>query len=148
MSSPNGACAGSASITTSMSRTYSVPYRFARSEVEVRLTGRTVEIFVRGERVAVHMRGSGNGKRTTLADHMPSSHRRYADWTIGRIRRDAALIGPATLLCASSFWSAGRIPSRASDPASAVLPAHHSLSVDATTIERLAESFFCEKQAV
>jgi hypothetical protein len=27
---------------------------------------------------------------------MPSSHRRYADWTIGRIRRDAALIGPAT----------------------------------------------------
>jgi transposase len=32
---------------------YSVPYRFARSEVEVRLTGRTVEIFVRGERLAV-----------------------------------------------------------------------------------------------
>ena len=27
---------------------------------------------------------------------MPSSHRRYADWTIGRIRRDVALIGPAT----------------------------------------------------
>jgi transposase len=75
---------------------YSVPYRFARSEVEARLTGRTVEIFVKGERVAVHMRASGNGKHTTLADHMPSSHRRYADWTIGRIRRDAALIGPAT----------------------------------------------------
>ena len=27
---------------------------------------------------------------------MPSSHRRYADWTIERIRREAALIGPAT----------------------------------------------------
>ena len=27
---------------------------------------------------------------------MPSSHRRYADWTIERIRRDAAAIGPAT----------------------------------------------------
>src|SRR5262249_62226467 len=75
---------------------YSVPYRFARSEVEVRLTGRTVEILVKGERIAVHMRGSGNGKPTTAADHMPSSHRRYADWTVGRIRRDAALIGPAT----------------------------------------------------
>jgi transposase len=75
---------------------YSVPYRFVRSEVEVRLTGRTVEIFVKGERIAVHMRGSGNRKHTTIADHMPSSHRRYADWTIGRIRRDAALIGPAT----------------------------------------------------
>jgi transposase len=75
---------------------YSVPYRFARSEVEVRLTSRTVEIFAKGERVAVHLRSSGNGKHTTLADHMPSSHRRYADWTVDRIRRDAALVGPAT----------------------------------------------------
>jgi transposase len=70
--------------------------RSARSEVEVRLTSRTMEVFVKGERIAVHMRSSGNGKHTTAADHMPSSHRRYADWTIGRIRRDAALIGPAT----------------------------------------------------
>jgi transposase len=75
---------------------YSVPHRFTRSEVEVRLTSRTVEIFAKGERIAVHVRGSGNSKHTTLADHMPSSHRRYADWTIGRIRRDAALVGPAT----------------------------------------------------
>jgi transposase len=75
---------------------YSVPHRFARMEVEVRLTSRSVEIFAKGERIAVHMRGSGNSKHTTLADHMPSSHRRYADWTISRIRRDAALIGPAT----------------------------------------------------
>ena len=75
---------------------YSVPYRFARAEVEVRLTSRTVEVFAKGERIAVHLRSSGNRKHTTIADHMPSSHRRYADWTIGRIRRDAALIGPAT----------------------------------------------------
>jgi transposase len=75
---------------------YSVPYRFARAEVEVRLTSRTVEVFAKGERIAVHVRSSGNGKHTTLADHRPSSHRRYADWTIGRIRRDATLIGPAT----------------------------------------------------
>jgi hypothetical protein len=32
-----------------------------------------VEIFARGERIAVHMRSSGNGKHTTIADHMPSS---------------------------------------------------------------------------
>ena len=30
---------------------------------------------------------------TTLADHMPSSHRRYADWTHERIRREAGTIG-------------------------------------------------------
>jgi transposase len=79
---------------------YSVPYRFAKETVEVRLTQRTVEMFVKGERVAAHLRGSGNGKHTTVKEHMPSSHRRHADWTVERIRRDAALIGPsAAALC-------------------------------------------------
>jgi transposase len=75
---------------------YSVPHRFAKDAVEVRLTARTVEVFAKGERVAAHLRSSGNGKHTTVRDHMPSSHRRYADWTIERIRRDAAAIGPST----------------------------------------------------
>jgi transposase len=74
---------------------YSVPYRFARSQVEARLTARTVEIFLKGERIAAHIRMSGNHKHTTVAEHMPSSHRRYAGWTIERIRADARLIGPA-----------------------------------------------------
>jgi len=79
---------------------YSVPHRFAREQIEVRLTARTVEVFFKGERIAAHMRASGNGKHTTVSEHMPSSHRRYADWTIERIRREAAGIGPsAALLC-------------------------------------------------
>jgi transposase len=75
---------------------YSVPYRFARKEVEARLTPQTVEIFLKGERIAAHRRGSGNYQYTTIPEHMPASHRRYADWTIERIRREAAAIGPAT----------------------------------------------------
>jgi transposase len=79
---------------------YSVPYRFAKAAVEVRLTTRTVEVFVKGERIAAHLRTGGNGKHTTVQDHMPSSHRRYADWTIERIQRDTAAIGPsARALC-------------------------------------------------
>jgi transposase len=75
---------------------YSVPHRFARAEIDARLTARTVEIFLKGERIAAHMRGGGNHKHTTIPEHMPSSHRRYAGWTIERIRTDARLIGPAT----------------------------------------------------
>src|ERR1700689_3404861 len=75
---------------------YSVPYRFARAEVDVRMTARTVEIFLKGERIAAHWRISGNRKHTTIPEHMPSSHRRYAGWTIDRIRQDARAIGPAT----------------------------------------------------
>ncbi|RZF63059.1 IS21 family transposase [Sphingomonas populi] len=79
---------------------YSVPYRHARAAVEVRLTARTIEIFAAGERIAAHMRGSGNGRHTTINDHMPSSHRRYADWTIERIVAEAAGLGPSVkLLC-------------------------------------------------
>jgi transposase len=79
---------------------YSVPYRHARTSVEVRFTARTVEVFASGERIAAHMRGSGDGKHTTLSDHMPSSHRRYGDWTIERILREARAIGPsAEMLC-------------------------------------------------
>jgi transposase len=74
----------------------SVPYRFARAEVEVRITARTVEVFAKGQRVAAHRRMSGNYGHTTLPDHMPSSHRRYANWTIDRIHQDSALIGQAT----------------------------------------------------
>ncbi|MCC7167014.1 MAG: IS21 family transposase [Rhodospirillales bacterium] len=79
---------------------YSVPYRFAREAVDVRLTTRTIEIFRKGERIASHVRMVGHGKHTTLADHMPSSHRRHAGWTLERIRREAGSIGPSTaLLC-------------------------------------------------
>ncbi len=79
---------------------YSIPYRHARATIEARLTPRTVEVFLKGERIAAHMRGSGDGKHTTVAEHMPSSHRRYQDWTVDRIRREALAIGPSTaLLC-------------------------------------------------
>jgi transposase len=75
---------------------YSVPHRLLREPVEARLTARTVELFHKGERVAVHVRGGLRGRHTTLAEHMPQAHRRHAEWTIERIGREAAAIGPAT----------------------------------------------------
>lgn len=75
---------------------YSVPYRFIRAEVETRLTVRSVEVFHKGERIAAHPRMSGNRHHSTTPEHMPSSHRRHAGWTIERIRKDAAEIGVAT----------------------------------------------------
>ena len=75
---------------------YSVPYRFAKDELEVRLTERTVEVFRKGERIAAHLRSSGNHRHTTTPEHMPSSHRHFADWSIERIRREASAIGQST----------------------------------------------------
>ena len=75
---------------------YSVPHRLIREQLDARITAHTIELFRKGERVAVHLRGTGRGRHTTIPEHMPSSHRRYAEWTIERILRDAAAIGPST----------------------------------------------------
>src|SRR5580692_9819318 len=75
---------------------YSVPHSLARQEVEARITARAVEIFLRGQRVASHLRSALPHRPTTVAEHMPSSHRRYRDWTHQSIRSAAAKIGPDT----------------------------------------------------
>ena len=75
---------------------YSVPHALAKQKLWVRITDRTVEVFHKAKRVAAHMRGSGNRRHTSVAEHMPSSHRRHANWTPERIRSRAAANGPHT----------------------------------------------------
>lgn len=75
---------------------YSVPYRLIREPVDVRVTERTIEAFHKGERVASHARSPGRRSHITIADHMPSSHRRHADTTPARMMASAKRIGPAT----------------------------------------------------
>jgi transposase len=75
---------------------YSVPYRYLRAQVDVRVAARTVEIFFKGERIAAHMREATCGKHTTQPDHMPETHRAYANWTIEKMTTAADRIGAAT----------------------------------------------------
>jgi transposase len=72
---------------------YSVPHQLLRETVWARITARTIEVLHRGQRIAAHVRSSSNRKHTTVREHMPSSHRRYADWTPERLRRQAGEIG-------------------------------------------------------
>jgi transposase len=75
---------------------YSAPHTLLKQKLWARIAARTVEIFHDGQRVASHVRSSGNRGHTTVADHMPASHRRYAGWTPGEIRHQAERIGPNT----------------------------------------------------
>ena len=57
-------------------------------------------VFHRGTRVAGHLRSSVPRRHTTVPEHMPSAHRRYAYWTPARLLEEAEKIGPATMaLC-------------------------------------------------
>ncbi|MBS3025623.1 IS21 family transposase [Acidiphilium multivorum] len=75
---------------------YSVPHELIRQQVNTRATERGIEIFHHGKRIAVHQRRYGGRKHGTDIEHMPSAHRRYAEWTPERFRRWGASIGPHT----------------------------------------------------
>ena len=75
---------------------YSVPYTLLREVMWVRITGRTVEVFHKGRRVAAHVRQPSDRRHSTTPEHMPARHRHHADWTPERVQRQAALIGPGT----------------------------------------------------
>jgi len=73
---------------------YSVPYQLLQKELWARITARTVEVFHVGQRIASHLRTSGNGQHSTQRDHMPAHHRFREDWTPQRIQARAAGVGP------------------------------------------------------
>ncbi len=75
---------------------YSAPYQLAKEEVQARITNNTIEIFHQGKRIASHIRNLKRGFHTTLAEHMPTKHRKHLEWTPGRFLNWAKAIGAET----------------------------------------------------
>lgn len=73
---------------------YSAPHGLIHQVLDVRLSGTSVELFHRGQRVAAHLRSARPGQSTTLAEHRPKSHQRYLAWTPSRILDWVQTIGP------------------------------------------------------
>ncbi len=81
---------------------YSVPHQHVGEHCDVRLSDSTVEIFLRGRRIASHLRSHVHGGYTTAVEHMPESHRRHLEWTPSRIVRWAEGTGPKTAALVSA----------------------------------------------
>ncbi len=75
---------------------YSVPYKLKGERLQVRLTAHTVEAFRKGQRIATHLRSFVPHQHTTLKEHMPPTHRAYAEWSPSRFIRWAEKTGPHT----------------------------------------------------
>jgi len=75
---------------------YSVPHTLIHQQVEIRASERMVEIFHKGQQVAIHPRSRTTGRFSTRSEHMPDNHRFVfglnADWLL----RQAQEIGPQT----------------------------------------------------
>ena len=75
---------------------YSVPHRLVRAEVELRITGATVAVLAGQQRVAAHALSAIKGAHTTVAEHMPASHRAHLEWTPAKLIAWGERIGAAT----------------------------------------------------
>ena len=75
---------------------YSVPFSYVRREVEVAASSGCVSVLCDGKRIAMHARLVGKGSYSTNPEHMPQTHRDFAEWDSDRFRGWAAQIGIAT----------------------------------------------------
>jgi transposase len=75
---------------------YSVPHTLIKKRIDVRITDTTVECFYKSKRVASHIRSHHKARHSTVKEHMPKSHQKWAQWTPDRFIRWAAKIGPHT----------------------------------------------------
>jgi transposase len=74
---------------------YSVPHSLIHTELDVRLSETTVELFHKSKRVAAHARSFQPGQFTTLEEHRPKSHQKYLQWTPSRLLHWAGKVGPS-----------------------------------------------------
>jgi transposase len=75
---------------------YSVPHALVRETVELRTTATSVEVFYRGQRVTAHRRAHKPGAFSTIAEHMPKSHRAHLEWSPTRLISWGRSVGPST----------------------------------------------------
>jgi transposase len=75
---------------------YSVPHPLVHTRVELRATAKSVEVFHKGRRVAVHRRDPMPGTYTTVPAHMPKAHQKHLAWTPTRLIAWGRTVGPET----------------------------------------------------
>ncbi len=91
---------------------YSVPHQHVGAAVELRVTATTLEVLLRRQRIAAHVRSARVGGFTTVPEHMPASHRAHLQWTPAKLIAWGGSVRPPPAWCAGR-WSAGRTRSRA-----------------------------------
>jgi transposase len=131
---------------------YSVPHTLIGQQLDLRATERGIEIFHHGQRVAVHQRRYGGVKRHgSKTEHMPSSHRHYAEWTPERFQRWGRNIGPQTEGLITAILARRAHPEqgfrscmgvlrlyRSLDPAYAELVSAHAVEIGAFSYKDIA----------
>lgn len=75
---------------------YSVPHGLIGQKLDVRVSAASIEVFHRGQRVAVHVRSQIRGSFSTVPEHRPPQHQAVVNLTHERLMKQAEAIGPST----------------------------------------------------
>jgi transposase len=129
---------------------YSVPYRHIGERVEVRLTARMIEIFLRRQLLASHPRLNKRGARSTLDAHRPANHRAVIDTTIERLLARAEAVGPAVARVLTEQFNRKRHPEEALRVAQGILRLAQDFSPQqlAAACERALQLKACSYRSV
>jgi transposase len=73
---------------------YSVPYRYIGEKVKLRYTSKDINIYLKGERIACHLRDKKPYRYTTVKEHLPSQHQFVSEWNPEKFIRWAEGIHP------------------------------------------------------
>lgn len=92
---------------------YSVPWKLVGRKVEMRISEHLVEIFHRGERIAVHPRRTGMPGYSTLPEHMPEGHRIFLEGTLSKLLAQGKALGPAVAQFMDTLVAARAFPEQA-----------------------------------
>jgi len=89
---------------------YSVPYQHVGEQVEAKVNEKFIEIYLKGQRIALHARSSLKGRHTTLKEHMPAQHRYMEKWNPMRFLEWAGNIGSETKIQINSILLSRKLP--------------------------------------
>lgn len=89
---------------------YSVPYEYIKCQVDIRVTGKVVEVFYTGLRICSHPRLYGKyGQYSTVADHMPPTHQKYLEWNGERFISWAESVGTNTAVVIKNILAGHKV---------------------------------------
>jgi transposase len=89
---------------------YSVPCQHVGEHVEVKISEKLIEIYLKGQRVSLHPKSYEKGRFSTIKEHMPAKHRYMEKWTPMRFMEWAGRIGVETKIQINSVLNSRKVP--------------------------------------
>lgn len=102
-------------------RYYSVPWHYYGKKIKACIENNTVAVFFNNQRIAFHSVKEKEYSYSTVAEHMPPSHKAQHDWTIESLYRKARDVGQNTEALIKKIIASKNFPQQGVRPVTGIL---------------------------